>query len=106
MSNKIPHLFVGILCVCSGVTVLLLPAVTNLKALPDDYRDVKKLWRKKWLKNANYDRCSEDEEEQQRGSVSITKKKLNTRLFDKRDENWVEAANGIIVNFSDEKTDA
>ncbi|XP_036145608.1 solute carrier family 22 member 8 isoform X2 [Monomorium pharaonis] len=86
-------LIVGILCLVAGVLALILPETLN-KILPDQVMD---------MENVTNDNCESDgvniendvkEEDLTEGQI------LREKLFS---EDWVDAGNGILVNFMENK---
>ncbi|XP_076670177.1 organic anion transporter 3 [Andrena cerasifolii] len=92
----IPLLIIGMLCLVSGGFALILPETLN-KILPDTVEDSELLTVKRREKrsneNPNNEKTSTNEDLSEREI-------LRTKLFS---EDWVDAGNGILVNFTENK---
>ncbi|XP_011339732.1 solute carrier family 22 member 7 [Ooceraea biroi] len=91
MALPVPLLAVGVLCFVSSILVLILPETLN-RILPDQMTDIEKI---------------DDNRNSVNQSEINTKKKessewqiLREKLFS---EDWVDAGNGILVNFMENK---
>ncbi|KAG5319800.1 ORCT protein, partial [Acromyrmex heyeri] len=94
VSLPIPLLIIGILCLVSGVLVLILPETLN-KILPDQVMDMKNIIDENNCKDDDINTENDVKEE------DLTEKQiLRQKLFS---ENWVDAGNGILVNFMENK---
>ncbi|XP_015593157.1 organic cation transporter protein-like [Cephus cinctus] len=94
VSTLFPIGIAGILSIISGLTILLLPETLH-ESLPDTIEDCERLFRKrKQNKNEINNKGSGGEEETRERNA------LREKLFS---EEWVDAGNGIIVNFSENK---
>lgn len=82
-----PLIFTGIVCLLSGLLCLILPETLD-DDLPDTICDMMK------LNNGN--KCKSNIHE----DAALEREILRDRLFS---EEWVDAGNGIIVNFSEIK---
>ncbi|XP_076182407.1 organic anion transporter 3 [Ptiloglossa arizonensis] len=92
----IPLIVIGMLCLVSGALGLILPETLN-KVLPDSVEDsellVVKRREKKNNENLNNENVNRDEDLSEREI-------LRAKLFS---EDWVDAGNGILVNFTENK---
>lgn len=92
-----PLAIVGILCLISGILAIVLPETLN-KILPDTIEDIEQMFVKKTDQINDEEIVNEDK--------NIAKDDLKEReilrekLFS---EDWVDAGNGILVNFSENK---
>ncbi|KAK0095751.1 hypothetical protein PV326_007489 [Microctonus aethiopoides] len=86
-TSMAPLIFTGIVCLLSGLLCLILPETLD-DDLPDTICDMKK------LNNGN--KCKSNIHE----DAALEREILRDRLFS---EEWVDAGNGIIVNFSEIK---
>ncbi|XP_011050427.1 PREDICTED: solute carrier family 22 member 3-like [Acromyrmex echinatior] len=94
VSLPIPLLIIGMLCLVSGVLVLILPETLN-KILPDQVMDMKNIIDKNNCKDDDINTENDVKEE------DLTERQiLRQKLFS---ENWVDAGNGILVNFMENK---
>ncbi|KAG5346222.1 S22A8 protein, partial [Acromyrmex charruanus] len=94
VSLPIPLLIIGILCLVSGVLVLILPETLN-KILPDQVMDMKNIIDENNCKDDDINTENDVKEE------DLTERQiLRQKLFS---ENWVDAGNGILVNFMENK---
>lgn len=97
MPISMPLAIVGILCLISGILAIVLPETLN-KILPDTIEDIEKMFVKKTDQINDEEIVNEDK--------NIAKDDLKEReilrekLFS---EDWVDAGNGILVNFSENK---
>ncbi|CAL7948202.1 unnamed protein product [Xylocopa violacea] len=93
---SIPLLIIGMLCLVSGAIALILPETLN-KVLPDSTEDSELLVvtrrERKNNENLNNEHVSINEDASEREI-------LRTKLFS---EDWVDAGNGILVNFTESK---
>ncbi|XP_014601881.1 PREDICTED: solute carrier family 22 member 8 isoform X1 [Polistes canadensis] len=94
---SMPLAIVGILCFISGILAIVLPETLN-KILPDTIEDIEEMFVKKTdqindeeIVNENKDIAKDDLKEREI---------LREKLFS---EDWVDAGNGILVNFSENK---
>ncbi|XP_043462221.1 organic cation transporter protein-like isoform X2 [Leptopilina heterotoma] len=85
-----PLSVVGMLSIGSGIVALTLPETLN-RILPDTMEEANNLGKKFKIKRQSL-RCTRSEESQEQI--------LREKLFS---ENWVDAGNGIIVNFNEGK---
>ncbi|XP_058788754.1 solute carrier family 22 member 15-like [Phymastichus coffea] len=92
MKLDISRIAIGIFCICVAFFTLTLQETANLCTLPDTVEDAK-ISSQKGNMNCNIE---ETEDEQ-----SEDPEKLRKKLFS---EDWVDAGNGIIVNFTENKT--
>lgn len=82
------------LCLVSGVLPLILPETLN-KILPDQVTDVKNVYGNNNCKNDSVNSENDTKEE------DLTERQiLRKKLFS---EDWVDAGNGILVNFTENK---
>ncbi|XP_076624720.1 solute carrier family 22 member 3 [Colletes latitarsis] len=92
----VPLIIIGMLCLVSGALALILPE-TESKILPDSVNDsellVVKRREKKNNQNLNNENTHTDEDLSEREI-------LRAKLFS---EDWVDAGNGILVNFTENK---
>ena len=88
----IPLIIIGMLCLGSGALALILPETLN-QVLPDTTEDSELLIVKRREKNEklNNENVVEDTSEREI---------LRAKLFS---EDWVDAGNGILVNFTENK---
>ncbi|KYQ49143.1 Solute carrier family 22 member 3 [Trachymyrmex zeteki] len=94
VSLPMPLLIVGMLCLVSGVLVLILPETLN-KILPDQVMDMENIIDENNCKSDDINTESDVKEE------DLTERQiLRQKLFS---ENWVDAGNGILVNFTENK---
>ncbi|KYN38680.1 Solute carrier family 22 member 20 [Trachymyrmex septentrionalis] len=94
VSLPIPLLIIGMLCLVSGVLVLILPETLN-KILPDQVMDMKNIIDKNNCKSDDINTENDVKKE------DLTERQiLRQKLFS---ENWVDAGNGILVNFMENK---
>lgn len=90
-------LTVGILCLVSGVLVLILPETLS-RILPDSTADVENMTGDCGNKNSNKNDGVNTENDIKE---DLTERQiLRKKLFS---EDWVDAGNGILVNFSENK---
>lgn len=96
MPTAVPLIIVGIFCLVSGSLSVILPETLN-KVLPDTIEDSEGLivvMRKRDSESLNNEKNSTKEDLSERDI-------LRDKLFS---ENWVDAGNGILVNFSENKS--
>ncbi|XP_071638253.1 organic cation transporter protein [Temnothorax longispinosus] len=94
VSLPIPLLVVGMLCLFSGVLALILPETLN-KILPDQVVDVENVIGNNNCKSDGVNIENDVKEE------DLTERQiLREKLFS---EDWVDAGNGILVNFTENK---
>lgn len=95
----IPLIIIGMLCLGSGAFALILPETLN-KILPDTTEDSELLIvrrrdkEKKYNENLNNENATPDIEDASEREI------LRAKLFS---EDWVDAGNGILVNFTENK---
>ncbi|XP_017888539.1 organic cation transporter protein-like [Ceratina calcarata] len=93
---SIPLIIIGMLCLVSGVLALILPETLN-KVLPDTTEDsellIVKRREKKYHESLNNENIPPTEDVSE-------KEILRAKLFS---EDWVDAGNGILVNFTETK---
>ncbi|XP_012153880.2 organic anion transporter 3 [Megachile rotundata] len=92
----IPLLIIGMLCLVSGALVLILPETFD-KVLPDTSEDSELLTVKRREKRNNDNLNNETPPTIEDASE---REILRTKLFS---EDWVDAGNGILVNFTENK---
>lgn len=98
MPISIPLAIVGMLSLISGILAIILPETLN-KILPDTIKDIEQMFVKR--------RDQKNDEEIVNEDKNIAKEDLTEReilrekLFS---EDWVDAGNGILVNFSENKS--
>lgn len=86
------------LCLVSGVLVLILPETRN-KILPDQVMDMKNVIGNDSCKSEDVN--TENEEENVKEEDLTERQILRKKLFS---EDWVDAGNGILVNFTENKS--
>lgn len=94
MSLPIPLLVTGMLCLVSGGLALILPETLN-KILPDQVMDV--------VNVISDNNCKSESVNVENGvkEEDLTERQiLREKLFS---EDWVDAGNGILVNFTENK---
>ncbi|XP_077256244.1 organic cation transporter protein isoform X3 [Temnothorax americanus] len=94
VSLSIPLLAVGMLCLFSGVLALILPETLN-KILPDQVVDVENV-----ISNNNCKSDGVNIENDAKEKDLTERQRLREKLFS---EDWVDAGNGILVNFTENK---
>lgn len=92
----IPLIVIGMLCLVSGGLALILPETLDT-VLPDTVEDSKLLTAKRKEKENNEIISNENSPKKEDLSE---REILRTKLFS---EDWVDAGNGILVNFTDNK---
>lgn len=91
-------LAVGMLCLVSGALALILPETLS-RILPDGATDVENMIGDRGNKNGNRNDSNNVEND---SKEDLTKRQiLREKLFS---EDWVDAGNGILVNFSENKS--
>lgn len=98
MSLPVPLLVVGTLCLVCGALALVLPETLN-RILPDRAADVEGMAGS----NDNDGEKNNDggNDNAESGANDLTERRiLREKLFS---EDWVDAGNGILVNFSENK---
>lgn len=96
MTVNIPLAIAGALCFISGILAIILPETSNM-ILPDTMEDLERLFIRKEQKN---------DEEIVNDDKNIIKDDLTEREILRKklfSEDWVDAGNGILVNFSENK---
>ncbi|XP_018395800.1 PREDICTED: organic cation transporter protein-like [Cyphomyrmex costatus] len=94
VSLSISLLIVGMLCLVSGVLALILPETLN-KILPDQVTDMENIIGENNCQSDDINIENDVKEE------NLTERQiLREKLFS---ENWVDAGNGILVNFTENK---
>lgn len=96
MPVPVPLLAVGMFCLVSGALALILPE-TLTKILPDQAADVERMIGDNKTDSDDGNAKNETKEE----GDSTQKQILREKLFS---EDWVDAGNGILVNFTENKT--
>lgn len=86
------------LCLVSGVLVLILPETRN-KILPDQVMDMENVIGNDSCKSEDVN--TENEEENVKEEDLTERQILRKKLFS---EDWVDAGNGILVNFTENKS--
>ncbi|XP_011867686.1 PREDICTED: organic cation transporter protein-like isoform X2 [Vollenhovia emeryi] len=94
ISLPIPLLVVGVLCFVSGMLALILPDTLN-KILPDQVVDMKNV-----IDDNNCKSDDIDKEDGVKEEDTTDRQILREKLFS---EDWVDAGNGILVNFTENK---
>lgn len=93
MPLSVPLLTVGILCLISGLLVLILPETLN-RILPDQVASVENI-----IDDSSFKRDSVNIENDIENNLT-DRQILREKLFS---EDWVDAGNGILVNFTESK---
>lgn len=92
MPLPVPLLTVGILCLIGGLLVLILPETLG-RCLPDRIASVENI-----IDDSN---CKRDSVNIEDDENNLTDRQiLREKLFS---EDWVDAGNGILVNFTENK---
>ncbi|XP_020280800.1 organic cation transporter protein-like [Pseudomyrmex gracilis] len=91
----VPLLAVGMFCLVSGALALILPE-TLTKVLPDHTADVERM-----IGDSKTDSDDGNAKTETKEEDSTQKQILREKLFS---EDWVDAGNGILVNFTENKT--
>ncbi|XP_011702190.1 PREDICTED: organic cation transporter protein-like [Wasmannia auropunctata] len=99
VSLPILLLVVGTLCLVSGVLVLILPETLN-KILPDQVTDIEKRVISDSCKSDNTNIYIDNKYDIKEEKEEAERQILREKLFS---EDWVDAGNGILVNFTENK---
>jgi len=89
----VPLLAVGILCLIGGLLVLILPETLN-RILPDRITSVQNI-----IDDSSFKKDSVNIENDTENNLT-DRQILREKLFS---EDWVDAGNGILVNFTENK---
>ncbi|KAK2580094.1 hypothetical protein KPH14_012374 [Odynerus spinipes] len=96
---NVPLAIAGALCFILGILAIILPETSNT-ILPDTIEDLERLFVKK--KNRKNDEEIVNYDKSMTKDADLTEREiLREKLFS---EDWVDAGNGILVNFSENKS--